>query len=245
MAALAARSATSVRPAAASRRSAVAVRASSRPLWLPGADVPSYLNGTLAGDFGFDPLGLGRDAKQLAWNTHAELFHCRLCMTAVAGILIPDVLTHAGILSVPQWYESGKAYAEAEGAIPTSSLLASMLFMIHFVETKRGADIERPGSQAEKGSFAGLEGAFKGVEPGYPGGFFDPLNFNKSAATWADWKLKEVKNGRLAMMALLGFASQYAATGKGPVDNLLEHIQDPLHKTFADNGVSLPAFFHL
>ena len=38
-----------------------------------------------------------------------------------------------------------------------------------------------------------------------------------NAATWADWKLKEVKNGRLAMMALLGFASQYAATGKGPV----------------------------
>ena len=28
-----------------------------------------------------------------------------------------------------------------------ASLLASMLFMIHFVETKRGADIERPGSQ--------------------------------------------------------------------------------------------------
>ena len=30
-----------------------------------------------------------------------------------------------------------------------------------------------------------------------------------------------------------------------PADNLLEHIQDPLHKTFADNAVSLPSFFIL
>merc|ERR1711933_470187 len=35
-----------------------------RKLYLPGglltlADVPSYLNGTLAGDYGYDPLGLG------------------------------------------------------------------------------------------------------------------------------------------------------------------------------------------
>ena len=31
----------------------------ARNLWLPGAPAPSYLDGTLAADFGFDPLGLG------------------------------------------------------------------------------------------------------------------------------------------------------------------------------------------
>lgn len=31
------------------------------------------------------------------------------------------------------------------------------------------------------------------------------------------------------MMAFLGFASQYAATGKGPIDNLVDHVSDPFH----------------
>ncbi len=30
--------------------------ASSRPSWFPGTEAPSHLDGTLAGDYGFDPL---------------------------------------------------------------------------------------------------------------------------------------------------------------------------------------------
>jgi hypothetical protein len=52
---------------------------------------------------------------------------------------------------------------------------------------------------------------------------------------------KEVKNGRLAMIAFLGFVVQhYAYPGKGPVDNLFDHIAAPYTTTFATNGVSLP-----
>lgn len=46
---------------------------------------------SLAGDFGFDPLGLGKDATSLRWYQQAELVHARTAMTAVAGILIPGV----------------------------------------------------------------------------------------------------------------------------------------------------------
>lgn len=45
----------------------------------------------LAGDFGFDPLGLGKDPTSLKWYQQAELVHARTAMTAVAGILIPSV----------------------------------------------------------------------------------------------------------------------------------------------------------
>ena len=37
---------------------------------------------------------------------------------------------------------------------------------------------------------------------------------SKEADKWADWKLKEVKNGRLAMLAFLGFVAQKYATGE-------------------------------
>lgn len=59
---------------------------------------------------------------------------------------------------------------------------------------------------------------------------FDPLNLSKDAAAFEELKVKEIKNGRLAMVAWLGFYSQAALTGKGPVQNLLEHISDPFHK---------------
>ena len=42
----------------------------------------------------------------------------------------------------------------------------------------------------------------------------------------------QIRNGRLAMVAFLGFAAQYAATGKGPIDNLVDHVADPFHTTF-------------
>lgn len=64
-------------------------------------------------------------------------------------------------------------------------------------------------------------------ELGYPG--FDPLGLHKS--NFQEWKTKEIKNGRLAMIAFMSFVIQGQATGKGPLANLADHLANP----FANN----------
>ena len=47
------------------------------------------------------------------------------------------------------------------------------------------------------------------------GPFFDPMGFSRGDKdTFHEYKVKEVKNGRLAMLAFLGFVAQYAATSE-------------------------------
>lgn len=59
---------------------------------------------SLAGDFGFDPLGLAEDPASLRWYVQAELVHCRFAMLGVFGILVTDVsntqFAHVHIINI-------------------------------------------------------------------------------------------------------------------------------------------------
>jgi len=171
---------------------------------------------------------------------NAELQNGRWAMLGVAGMLFTSIAHGAGA-DIPEWFDAGKVSIE-KGAIPFNSLLMTMFFLHNFVEIKRLEDMKKPGSQAEPGSFLGFEAAFKGTGvSGYPGGPFDPLGLaSGSAASLAELKVKEIKNARLAMVAFLGFVAQHAATGKGPITNLLDHLANPWGTSFATNGVSVP-----
>lgn len=204
---------------------AAATTSGERELWYPGATAPEHLDGSLPGDYGFDPLNLGSDPALLKWFQQAELQNARWAMLAAAGILIPELLTSAGILNTPHWYEAGAADYFADKKV----LTIVQLNLMAWAEIRRWADINNPGSVNQDPIFTSNK--LPANEVGYPGGIFDPFGWAKDPAKTKELKLKEIKNGRLAMLAVAGFFFQAVYTGVGPIDNLTSHLADPGHAT--------------
>ncbi|KAK6143698.1 hypothetical protein DH2020_024046 [Rehmannia glutinosa] len=190
----------------------------------------STLNGSTArklpGDYGFDPLGLGKDPAFLKWYREAELIHGRWAMAAVLGIFVGQAWS-----GIP-WFEAGAAPG-AVAPFSFGTLLGTQLLLMGWVESKRWVDFFNPESQSVEWAtpwsrtaenFANATG-----EQGYPGGkFFDPLGF---AGTLKDGvyvpddeklerlKLAEIKHARIAMLAMLIFYFE-AGQGKTPLGAL-------------------------
>ena len=145
--------------------------------------------------------------------------------------------------------------AFADPLLPdANTLFLGEMALMGFAEIRRLQDYRKPGSQGEQW-FLGMvrvphsaptsgfshahlsrlpcprpqEAFFKGSgKPAYPGGpFFNVLGYGKTDAEMATLKTKEVKNGRLAMLAMMGFFTQGAFTHASPVENLAAHLANP------------------
>merc|ERR1712216_825560 len=94
---------------------------------------------------------------------------------------------------------------------------AFQFVMMHWVEVRRWMDIRTPGSANQDPIVK--EQKLSTVDPGYPGGPFDPFGFGKGDGLEAA-KGRELYFGRLAMWVFMAEVITYQATGLGPVEAL-------------------------
>jgi len=165
--------------------------------WYPGAEGPSYLDGSMPGDYGFDPLRLGGNASLLPYFQEAEIQNGRWAMMATAGILFTEF---AGFTDC--WWTVGQT---ADSSFSLLQLVAVQAVVMSFIEGGRMAKWQESGKTGVFGQFP-----------------FDPMGMDSP-----EMRIKEVKNGRLAMVAFLGFCSEAAVRGLTPIAALNQHIENP------------------
>lgn len=176
--------------------------------WLPIGNMkaPKVLDGTLAGDVGFDPLGFARSKNGLYWMREAEVKHGRLAMLAAMGWPLSELwhkeLAQAfGLESIlasgdkaPSLLNGGLSNTWVTGILMMSIIISGML----------------EGKAMNSGEI------FWGNEKpvGYvPGDMkFDPLNLYNARGDKKAMETAEIKNGRLAMIAITAFVFQEFAT---------------------------------
>jgi len=162
---------------------------------------PSKLDGSMAGDEGFDPLGLSNIndiGVDLYWLREAELKHARVAMLAVTGAVAQEL---------------GVVFP----GLPTGKNQIDLFWTC--LETN-------PGPLFAGFIFLGMVELFSGyaITEGRKSGDRQPGDFGITYGSEKDKKsyaLKEIRNGRLAMWAAAGILMQGATTGQGAVENLL------------------------
>ena len=174
---------------------------------LPFLTRPLMLTGELAGDAGFDPLGFAKSQEDLMNYREAEIKHARLAMLAAAGWPLSEVLDKKIALALHM-----TPLVDAADRAP--SLLNGGLGKVNpfYWMACLGA--------AAAVEFYGMNKSNIVFESYFPGNLgFDPLGvYPKDEAGQQRMQLAEIKNGRLAMIAIFGFAIQEFVLKSGVVD---------------------------
>ena len=155
------------------------------------------------------------------------------------GALAPELLAvNGGDVPGSVWFETGKTlldgdslkwfivpFGQVDNPLPLVVVAAAQVALMGGAEFYRKQGSVQAGFAPGVGKFD--ESVFDGVDPLYPGGPFDPLGLADDPDVFAELKVKEIKNGRLAMVAGLGFFIQALVTQEGPYANWSKHVADP------------------
>jgi len=170
---------------------------------LPFAPRPKLLDGSFPGDVGFDPFSFaGNDKESLTYMREAEIKHGRLAMLAAAGWPIAEL-----------WDSKIAAAFGLPSALTASGSSPSLLNGgLDKIEIEYWVFVVALAGLVELSAADRLEEMKAKYIPGDCG--FDPLNlFPTDKKEQFEMQTKEIKHGRIAMMAVLGFVVQEALYG--------------------------------
>jgi len=166
----------------------------------------------------WDPWSLSKLSKvsannpDVAWLREAELKHGRIAMLAFVGILFTAGDVHFGAGAFSDAADAG--WANSLGAIQKSNpgIFFQGLGAIAIVEGVSNGNQARKGPWWDGLWFGEREGSVVAGDLGW-----DPLKLMPKDPKAAKlMQLKELKNGRLAMLAVMGIFSGYLNTGIDP-----------------------------
>jgi len=177
-------------------RATSALNAAEKSPALPFLPYPENLKGYV-GDVGFDPLGISNYVP-MDYLREAELKHARMCMLAWTGWVAVD--SGLRVTPIPEGLEGATARTAHDLAVAQGGM-GQIFFFIGILEMTSWLGIS-----------AMLQGS--GRAPG-DFGFGTKFLEGKSEEKQNEMKLKELKNGRLAMMAFGGVVTQSVLNDSG------------------------------
>lgn len=218
----------------------------SPALWLPNTTRPEWLDGTLPGDRGFDPLGLARPGEfvQIGVDSNDQNL-AKNEKGSVESVFQADRDKLSATRLAPYSEVFGLArFRECELIHGRWAMLACLGAIV--AEATTGVSWVDAGKvELDGASYAGLSLPFTitqliwievilvggaefyrnseldPVKRCYPGGIFDPLKLASGDDEKA-FRLKEaeIKHARLAMVSFLGYGVQALSTGEGALGSL-------------------------
>jgi len=189
-----------VLPMAGSRKAAVSsMQMQDKSYAMPFLSRPPALDGSMAGDVGFDPLGFS-NYFDLKWLREAELKHGRVCMLGALGFLVQERVQ----LPLPGF--DNPLATEAFFSVPAGGLW-QIFFTLGAIEVASNNGSLTPGTMFANGRAPGDIG-------------FDPLNLSADPDATRRFELAELKHARLAMIGLGGMLHQMLLTKQAPFEQL-------------------------